>query len=184
MRIPIDKLLQISNSPTESLKFWLHYGLSLTEELKSQSGEAKLEIISQNWSQPTWWDKFTLGLSDAPSLIHRDILMFSRQIPCWFARTVIPEDTYNANRVIFDRLAEESLGCIVFKEPTIRRELMHNYAINDRCLEYHWLPDPLKKSFANQKIVLDVRLSVFTIAEKTSFFLAEILLPGLLKVVK
>lgn len=183
MRIQIDKLLQIPNSPTESQNFWLNYGLSLTEELKSQSGEAELEVLSQTWTQPNWWDKFTLGLSDAP-LIHRDILMFSQQIPCWFARTIIPEDTYNKNRAIFDRLAEESLGCIVFNEPTIKRELIHNYAINDRCLEYHWLPEQLKKSFTNQKIILDLRLSIFKIAEKTSCCLVEILLPGLLKVVK
>jgi len=178
MFIQIDKLLAISNSPTEALKIWLYYGLSLTEKLKSQSGEAELEVLNQNWSQPNWWDKYTLGLSEP--LIHRDILMFSRQIPCWFARTIIPSETFNTNRAIFDRLAEESLGSIVFNEPSIRRELMHNYAINDRCLEYHWLPESLK----NIKTVLDVRLSIYTIAEKASFCLVEILLPGLMKVIK
>jgi chorismate--pyruvate lyase len=179
MIIQIDKLLKINDYPPDGLISWLSHNSSLTEKLKALSGEAELQVLKQSWTLPNWWDKFTLGLAVVP-VIHRDILMFSGQIPCWFARTIIPNDCYQANRSFFDRLEHESLGSIVFNEPNIERIFLHHYAIDELCLEYHWLPVALQQS----KAQFWSRFSIFSFPDGTCFCLVEILLPGLMSVVK
>ncbi|MBA3536402.1 MAG: chorismate lyase [Tatlockia sp.] len=179
MIIQFDKLLKINHSPPEKLKSWLNHNSSLTEKLKTLSGEAELQVLKQSWTLPNWWDKFTLGLAALP-VIHRDILMHSCKIPCWFARTIIPNDSYQANRSFFDRLEQESLGSIVFNEPNIKRIVLHHYAIDEFCLEYYWLPVALQQS----TIPFWTRFSIFSFPDGTCFCLVEILLPGLMSVVK
>ena len=120
-----------------------------------------------------------LGLS-IDAVMHREIVMYSRQIPCWYARTIIPIRTYQENGTFFDRLKHESLGNLIFNEPRVERSVMLNYAIDDRCLEYYWIPDCLVTK--GHKYWL--RLSVFTFADSSPFCLVEILLPGLLTVLK
>lgn len=178
MAIQIENLLTLNLSPPEILQPWLNHYSSLTEKLRTQSGDATLQVLKQVWTQPSWWDKFTLGLAMAP-VVHRDILMFSQKKACWFARTVIPESTYQANQTFFDRLSQESLGVIVFSESSIERTAIVPYAIDKNCLEYQWLPASLGE-FAEP---LWLRLSEFTIAKTSTFYLVEIFLPGLLRVI-
>ncbi|CDZ79173.1 4-hydroxybenzoate synthetase (chorismate lyase) [Legionella massiliensis] len=178
MSIQINNLMKVDSLSPEILKPWLHHSSSLTDKLRTQSGDAELQVLKQSWSQPSWWDKFTLGLALVP-VVHRDILMFSHKTACWFARTIIPEYTYRANRLFFDRLSQESLGVIVFNEPSIERTILLNYAINPHCLEYQWLP----KSLGELDETLWLRLSVFTIEKTSTFYLVEIFLPGLMKVI-
>jgi chorismate lyase len=173
MLIRSDRLLKIGSNPHPALLPWLSHQSSLTDKLKIDSGDAQLEVLSQQWISPSWWDKFTLGLS-CDAVMHRDIRMFSRQTACWYARTIIPNATYHANHSFFDRLKHESLGVIVFNEPRIKRNVLLNYVINDQCLEYYWL-----SALSNQNDQFWVRFSVFTIADTSSFYLVEILLPGL-----
>lgn len=176
MFIQSDSLLKAHSTPSADLLPWLSHQSSLTDKLKANSGDARLEVLSQQWALANWWDKYTLGLS-CDKVMHRNILMYSRQTPCWYARTIIPKETYQTNHSFFDRLKHESLGVIVFKEPCVKRHLLLNYAINKQCLEYHWLLSPLSEKNAE----LWVRLSVFTIANTSAFYLVEILLPGLMK---
>jgi chorismate--pyruvate lyase len=174
MLIQSNNLLKISANPPAALLPWLSHRSSLTDKLNLDSGDARLEVHSQQWTPPSWWDRFTLGLS-CDAVMHRDILMFTRQTSCWYARTIIPNFTYQTNQTIFDRLKHESLGAIIFNEPSIKRNVLLNYAINEQCLEYYWL-----SSLRDKPDQLWVRLSVFTIADISSFYLVEILLPGLM----
>ncbi|MBA2711051.1 MAG: chorismate lyase [Tatlockia sp.] len=174
---PIDRLLHLNHSPPEAIKSWLFHNSSLTEKLKTESGEAKLQVLSQNWIRPNWWEKFTFEIA-VESVIHRDILMFSQNLPCWFGRTIIPHDTFQANRFFFDRLSNESIGLIIFNEPKIKRDLLHAYSIDKGFLEYQWLPESLKNG--NEQFWL--RLSVFSLPDEHCFYLVEILLPGLMRV--
>jgi chorismate lyase len=111
-------------------------------------------------------------------VMQRNIMMVAWQIPCWYARTIIPDSTYQAYRLLFERLKHESLGDLIYNEPKIKRNSMVNYVIDSHCLEYHWLPDSLQDKNGQ----FWVRLSVFTIADNSPFYLVEILLPGLMKV--
>ncbi len=178
----IEKLLSFANSPPDNLIPWLLHDSSLTEKLKAASGDANLQVLGQTWCRPNWWDKFTFSLT-VESVIHRDIIMYSQKTPCWFARTIIPKDSFEANRFFFDRLNNESLGFIVFNEPTITRILLYPYMINNSCLEYHWLPDKLSGENQIDK-QLWLRLSVFSLPNRSFFYLVEILLPGLVGVLK
>lgn len=162
-------------NPPESLLPWLTHQSSLTEKLITEVGEAKLEILNQNWVKPNWWDKFTLGLS-VESVMHREILMSAWQTPCWYARTIIPDFSYHANHTFFERLKHESLGVIVFNTPIVKRAIMLNYSINSQCLEYHWLPSYL----IDKESMLWARLSIFTLSDKSPFYLIEIFLPALI----
>lgn len=179
MFIKTTQLLQSDNLPPNELIPWLCHQNSLTDKLRTQTGDAQLEVLEQHWTLPSWWDKFTLGLS-TEVVMHRNILMFSQQIPCWFARTIVPEHSYRENRHFFNRLTQESLGVIIFNEPKIKRTQLLNYSINENCIEYHWLLPLLM----NKNEQLWIRLSVFTIADLSSFYLVEILLPGLMRILK
>lgn len=179
MLIKTTQLLQGDSHPPNELITWLCHQNSLTVKLRTQTGHAELEVLEQHWTLPSWWDKFALGLP-TEAVLHRNIVMFSKQIPCWFARTIVPERTYCENSQFFDRLTQESLGVIIFNEPKIERTQLLNYPINKNCIEYHWIP-PL---IMNKNEQVWIRLSVFTIAEITRFYLVEILLPGLMRVLK
>ncbi len=192
MNIQINNLLKVNASPPDNLKSWLSHSDSLTQKLKDQSGYAKIQVLKQGWTQPTWWDKFSLRLV-TDTVIHRDILMFSQKTACWFARTIIPKYSYEQKSSFFDRLSQEPLSVLLFNEPNIIRVVLQNYAINESCLEYHWLPEALK-TLTTEKPQTDsataknkefwLRFSVFTIAGSASFYLIEILMPGLIDVIK
>lgn len=177
MLIKVDSLLDTRNNPPGKIESWLKHQAALTAKLKTEAGEAQLKVLKQHWVMPNWWDKFTLGLQTS-LVIHRDILMSAQQQPCWFARTVVPELSYHTMPSFFARLKHESLGDIVFSEPTVSRKQMIHYAINQQSLEYYWLSPYLGR----QNGELWARLSVFTLAGKAPFYLLEVLLPGLLRV--
>ncbi|KTC95314.1 chorismate--pyruvate lyase family protein [Legionella feeleii] len=176
MLIKSDNLLNTLTRPPAEIERWLKHQLSLTAKLKSDAGDARLEVLKQHWVRPNWWDKYTLGLQ-ASLVMHRDILMSAKQNPCWFARTIVPELSYQTVPAFFARLKDESLGDLIFSETEVRREQMIHYAITQQSLEYYWLLPYL----GNQKTALWSRLSVFTIAEKSPFYLLEVLLPDLLR---
>jgi chorismate lyase len=167
----------VKANPPANLLTWLTYQSSLTDKLKANTGDAQLKLINQRWVLPSWWDKFMLGLSGT-MVMQRNILMVAWQTPCWYARTIIPNDTYEAYRFFFDRLKHESLGDIIYNESRIKRNNMVTYAIDSQCLEYHWLPTSLQDKNAQ----FWLRLSVFTVADNSPFYLIEVFLPGLLKV--
>jgi len=155
---------------------WLECTTALTQKLKDASGEARLEILNQNWQAANWWDKYVVNIT-SDTIFQREILMSSRNHPCWYARTIIPEITYHANTGIFKRLSTESLGDIIFSEQQITRTSLQHYCINAKTIEYYWLqPD-----WRDNEEILYLRLSHFTINNLLPFYLVEILLPGLLR---
>lgn len=177
MLIESNRLLKANSLPPEELKPWLNYQTSLTDKLKRLTGDAELEVLSQEWSLASWWDKFTLGLS-CEKILLREILMLSQGTPCWYARTIIPESTYLANQVLFSRLKQESLGQLIFNEAGIRRTQLLTYAVDHHSLEYNWIPAVLRDESSEYWL----RLSNFTIDDSAAFCLVEIFLPGLRRV--
>lgn len=163
------------NVPPKPLKVWLDYPYSLTEKLKDEAGEARLQRLTQHWRIPDWWDKFNSG-GNHQELLHREILMWARQKPCWYARTIIPLSTYQHDVPLFSRLQQEPLGNLIFSNNKIKRTSFIHYAINAQCIEYHWLDEHMH---GNAK-TLWVRLSTFLLNDHYPFFLVEILLPGLI----
>lgn len=165
--------MAVNCHPPLNLISWLSYTKSLTNRLKEVSGEAKLKILLQKKIKTCWWGRYFLGVEEG-EVIQRDIEVFSGQHPCWFARSIIPLSTYENNLDFFSRLANESLGEIVFNNSVVQRLSLMYYDIDCSKLEYHWL---MKYGY-ERKDRLWGRLSVFLI-NKNYFYLIEILLPAL-----
>ncbi|KTD22339.1 chorismate--pyruvate lyase family protein [Legionella londiniensis] len=174
MLLNTDSLLKVTCKPSQNVKTWLSYPYSLTKKLKSVSGDARLEILNQCWRPSDWWDNYALLIHDKKVLC-REIMMHSNGEPCWYARTVIPEYTYQAGDHLFLRLQYESLGEIIFDNPNIKRVLFCGYGVNQNNIEYHWI-DPGLRLPAE---VIWLRLSVFMLHEQFPFYLAELLMPGI-----
>lgn len=179
IRIRTNQSIEFSDKPSADLESWLYYEKSLTNKLQIEAGEARLQLLKQEWLRPNWWDKYTLNLS-TQAVMHREILMSAGQQPCWYARTVIPDFSYQNNPFFFDKLQHQSLGELIFLEPEVKRITLQNYAINKQSLEYYWLPDSIKE----KKELYWLRFSSFTFKENSPFYLVEILLPELLRVIK
>ena len=167
-------LFPVKHKLPSSLLPWVTHQDSLTKLLQSRAGNARLQVLGQCWESPNWWDKHVLHI-EGESVLHREILMWAGKEVCWYARTIIPKATYQSGALLFERLQEESLGALIFNEPTIKRVNMSYYAISDQSIEYHWL-NPLLHGSAN---VLWVRMSAFTLNAQLPFYLIETLLPAL-----
>lgn len=166
--------LPVKSSRPPLLLPWLIYEDSLTELLQSKAGHTRLQVLGQQWEAADWWDRHVVQMANQ-TVFHREILMWAGQEACWYARTIIPETTYNAEPLFFNRLQNESLGELIFNETKIKRAYMTYYPIGEQSIEYHWLNKVLPCSAKE----LWVRLSAFTFKEDFSFFLVETVLPGL-----
>ncbi len=172
---PIENtFLPISCELPASLAEWLAYPDSLTERLQDKAGHAKLQVLRQQWERANWWDKQVFHVLEG-QVMHREIVMYANDEPCWYARTIIPEATYQAGSSFFNRLQKESLGTLIFNETKIKRLSMVHYPISEQSIEYHWL----KQWLSCSALILWVRMSVFSFNNDSPFFLIETLLPAL-----
>ena len=162
--------------PPATIIPWLAYTRSLTEKLNALTGDARLDVLHQSWDKPNSWDKKVLFL-DCDQVMHREIAMWSLDSVCWYARTILPISTYQSNKALFERLQNESLGQLIFNSQQIERLSLTHYAISPDSIEYSWL----NSNFHEDAPILWVRLSEFQVNHDSSFYLVEILLPGLLR---
>ncbi len=164
----------------EHLISWLTWTQSLTEKLRLCAGDASLHVLKHQWEACDDWDKSVLNLHDARA-IHREILMRAHQVPCWYARTILPEKTILADEALFDRLKNESLGQLIFQSGRVERCSIKHHVIKPTSLEWAWLPtDVFLNTASGLPIHLWCRLSEFAlIASGHRFYLLEVLLPGL-----
>ena len=173
------KLYPVNQAAPEFLLPWLTHRDSLTQKLKNNTGCARLQVLKQQWEDIDWWDKNALIIQD-DQVFRREIIMWANDEACWYARTTIPKQTYQAAPLLFDRLQTESLSELIFNEDRIKRNQLMYYAINEACVEYHWLP----KNMLSNAPVLWGRLSTLMVNDTEPFYLVEILLPALLRVLR
>lgn len=172
----VTALLPIPCEAPPSLLPWLTYEASLTDRLQAKAGNTRLDVLGQHWESPDLWDKQVLHIKDK-AVLHREIVMWASDEPCWYARTIIPQTTHDAGKAIFDRLKNESLGALIFNEDRIKRASLIHYPIDAQSIEYHWLNETMHRK---AKIVW-VRMSTFTIDNVFPFCLIEIMLPGIMR---
>ena len=170
----IKKTIVTQNAPPEFLLPWLTYTGFLTKKLKKEASDARLERIEQRWEPADWWDRCVLK-RQYEQVLHRNIIMWAFDNPCWYARTIIPHTTYETDTALFDRLKNESLGHLIFSSVNINRCKMIHYPINAQSIEYHWL----NKELRQKESTFWLRLSEFSVHDLWPFFLVEIFLPGL-----
>jgi chorismate lyase len=168
---------QTPSDPPESLLPWLTWDHSLTDKLQALAGEARLEVLSHEWGKSDAWDQSCLNLRQEAQVIHRTIVMWAFESPCWYARTILPKATYDRNQVVFDRLKTESLGALIFGDTEIERLSLMYYPVSSFSIEYAWLESWMHQNAS----VIWVRLSEFQMKQGGVFFLVELLLPGLME---
>lgn len=175
----LEILATSSSLPPENLLPWLNHEYSLTDKLKNEMGDASLNVIRQHKERPNWWDRYTLDLPSTELVVHREIIMSAFSTPCWYARTIIPEQCYQKNSSFFKRLNQETLGSLIFSSADIECSRRMYYSINASSLEFYWLSS-LYKEGAHE---LWSRFSVFSFSETEIFYLVEVFLPGLLRTI-
>src|SRR5262245_16386625 len=95
------------NTP-EYLNDWLNCSTSLTDKLQAITGSAELEVMSQEWVTPNWFDNYVFHIQDI-RVLNREIMMRSHGTAYWYARSVIPESCYRVDSAFFNRLEKESI---------------------------------------------------------------------------
>jgi len=160
----------------EALLHWLNWPERFTDKLKQKAGDVQLRVLSQGWKDRTYWDANALQVADT-RLFVREIVMCADAVPCWYARTIIPESTFLFDASLFLRLEQESVGDLIFQANSIERVSLNYYAINQSAIEYHWLHKHKHKPSKPQD--LPVRFSKLMVSGGFPFYLVEILLPGL-----
>ena len=174
IKINPSHLLPVKCDLPSALLQWVTYQHSLTKRLQEKAGHTQLQLLQQQWVVPNWWDKQVLHINNE-TVFHREILMSAGLDVCWYARTIIPETTYQAEPSFFDRLKTESLGDLIFSEPRVTRAYLIHYPICKQSIEYSWLSQLMH----NNAMELWVRAAAFTFHDKYHFYLLEILLPTL-----
>lgn len=175
---------------------WVLYTASLTEKLRLVAGEARLEVISHSIGPLDAWAQTHLQCVDTVGL-QREIVMWAHQRRCWYARTVIPQSTLQADASLFARLNHEPLGQLIFSNPHIQRtdlsprlligpkeeglsavtkhQISALQRIDYPSVEWQWLQAEWSLLQEN----LWGRLSTFQLHEHHPFYLYEIFLPDL-----
>lgn len=157
---------------------WLTCKTSLTAKLQQQAGESSLVHLKSEWKKTDSWEKKTLNIPEG-LCFQREIIISAQQQPCWYARSLFPENTYVANKDLLVRLEKESLAEIIFSSHQVQRLSLSYYMIHALFYEYQWLPSSLKLS-----TYYAVRRHNFLINNTYPFVLFEILLPHLMKVIR
>jgi chorismate-pyruvate lyase len=165
-----------ANNPA-NLNDWLSCSTSLTDKLQAIIGKVELQILSQQWTNADWFDRFVLHIQEQ-SIFLREILMNGYEHNYWYARTIIPESCYQIDPEFFSRLEKESIRNLIFGEQRVKRYLQKYYSINEYNIEYHWV----KKHLPLINSTLWLRLTQYQFDEKGDFYLYEILLPDLERV--
>ncbi len=158
MYINKQPIFSAESKTPESFKVWIEHDGPLTDKLNSAIGTTELELMFQNWIHPTWWDKYLLQIQDK-QVLQREIIMSSKGVNYWYARTVIPKKCFDLNPVFFNRLEKESIRNLIFDEDSVQRISICNYPITSQNLEYTWVKKYLKMIHDE---TLWVRLAEFT----------------------
>ncbi|MDF1683148.1 MAG: chorismate lyase [Legionellaceae bacterium] len=168
------------DKPPAQLIPWLEHQGSITDKLKALSGEARLQLLKHTWELTDTWDQNTLNLEPNHSVLHREILMWAHNEPCWFARTVLPKTTYQAEEALFSRLETTPLGELIHHHSDIKRTSIKPYPILPNSMEHAYLTHALDPIITP----LWGRCSTFTLRTQHDFYLLEIFLPKLLKLIR
>jgi chorismate lyase len=169
----------MTNLPPTPLAPWLTHQASLTDKLKALTPEVKLQVLTNTWEKTHPWDWSTLMLPKNITVLHRDVVMHAEDTPCWYARTILPLSVYNAEEALFSRLKTEALGELIHSHPDIKRTNISPYRIRKMSTEYAYASEAVPNHPLGD--MLWGRVSRFTLRENHTFYLLEVLLPGLLK---
>jgi chorismate lyase len=113
--------------PPASVLAWMQTKTSITEQAKQHCGVVRLEVLNEQWEQE----------QETPMFV-REINMYCDEKIAWYARTWIPQKTYNRRSEKFQSLQSQPLGKILYNDPDItRKDSVYAY-LNSSMPEYQW----------------------------------------------
>jgi chorismate--pyruvate lyase len=112
-------------------------------------------------------------------ILQREIIMWGEEKPCWYACTLIPQETYESGEDHFRRLEHEPLGNLMYHSPKIHRCSLTYGSVANLFLKHS---EGNLCEFRSQLFKSWFRFSTILWDNQHPFFLTEILWPDLMEV--
>lgn len=109
------------NLPSD-LNSWLNESESLTQRLRNQFENIRVQVLFEKQETPFLTEWQTLNLPEKRYCLVREVVLLSNQTPLILARTVIPAKTLKITQGNLARLGSRPLGEILFSAPSLERE--------------------------------------------------------------
>jgi chorismate--pyruvate lyase len=104
------------------LKSWLFESESLTQRLRNQFENVRVQVLCEQQQTPFLTERQILNSSEQRYCLIREVILLSNQTPLILARTVIPAQTLKISHGNLARLGSRPLGEILFSTPSLQRE--------------------------------------------------------------
>jgi chorismate--pyruvate lyase len=155
----------------QSIANWLYDHNSLTKKLESQCSHFSVEIIQQVSLTPN--GLLSKCFEHEDKILVREVFLFCDDKPVVFAQTEMPFSTLTDHQIKLAEIGEQSLGNILFQDPTMLRGQIEVTEFNKDSI-FHQLADDLKQSVGHS---LWARRSLFYINNKP-LLVSELFLPA------
>lgn len=150
--------------PSELVQKWMQHTESLMELAKTLFQRVEVNVLNETWLSPEQYV--------------REIHMYCDNRIGWYARTIIPKETYNIRKKQWQGLKNQSLGSILFHDSAITRGSFEFTCLTSEMPEYHWAL--ANKHYLNLPAHLWARRSTFFIQDQEIFYplyLLEVFFP-------
>lgn len=105
-----------------ALRQWLLDRGSLTERLIATSeGQFRVEVLQQQWGVASRDEAQLLGLKPRQAALIREVILYGRQQPWVYARSVLPAKSLGHSLRHLKQLGNKPLGAVLFSDPTMQR---------------------------------------------------------------
>jgi len=105
-----------------ALKPWLLDRGSLTERLIAISeGQFRVEVLRQQWGVAHRDEAQLLGLKPRQAALIREVILYGRQQPWVYARSILPANSLDHSLRHLKQLGNKPLGAVLFSDPTLQR---------------------------------------------------------------
>ncbi|MFP3873014.1 MAG: chorismate--pyruvate lyase family protein [Thiohalophilus sp.] len=122
---PVWRYRQQLLSPLPAIREWLFDTGSLTRRLQQTcDGEFRVEVVAQGWQRPLLNERRRLALPTRRLALVRQVYLYCDDLPCVFARTIIPRQTLSGAERHLAVLGNRPLGALLFADPRMHREPM------------------------------------------------------------
>ena len=126
----------------EHYRLWLLHKGSLTERLLHLSqNQLTVEVLRQVFSTPYLSEARLLGLSPRRKALIREVVLYGRERPWVFARSILPLTTVTGRLRSLRKLDNRPLGGLLFKDPSMKRGPIEIAAIGP---SHRYLPKELQ----------------------------------------
>lgn len=113
----------VNVKPPESMWAWMQTKTSITEKARDSCQVVRLKLLKEDWES---------------TVFIREINLFCDEKIAWYARTWIPEKTYQRRSAQFKALHGRPLADILYNDPDITREDFVYAYLDPSTLEYQW----------------------------------------------